>query len=345
MMSMTNEEISVAKILIVDDYLSNVMLLRRMLNNAGYQNVLGIIDSREAIESCRQFQPDIVLLDLLMPLKDGFEVMKQLNQETKLQSNPFVLVITSDDDHKSRCQALLLGASEVIRKPINLTELLLQVRNAVQKHHRNQIIHQRVQTLKENLQILPSGEMFSEVIPLFTAMDEDHYIREQHTTQFSLYTARLAEAAALDSGECELISHACILHDIGKFMLPKTILTKPHKLSMEEFAVIKTHTWIGAKLLSGNHSSLMQMAETIALTHHEKWDGSGYPNSLCGEDIPLVGRICAITDVFDALTTKRPYRPAWSNSDALNYIESESGNHFDSRLTRLFLKIQPLIST
>lgn len=164
-----------------------------------------------------------------------------------------------------------------------------------------------------------------------------------HTIRMSRYAAALGRAAGMTEAECELLLHASPLHDVGKIAIPDRILLKPGKLDPDEWEVMKTHAAIGAELLAGSRSELMQMAETIALTHHEKWDGSGYPRGLKGEEIPLVGRICALCDVFDALTSERPYKKAWSVPEAMAEIERGSGTHFDPRLVELFKQILPEI--
>lgn len=164
-----------------------------------------------------------------------------------------------------------------------------------------------------------------------------------HIIRMGQYSALLGRAAGMTEAECEMLLHASPMHDIGKIGIPDRILLKPGKLDPEEWEIMKTHTLIGSELLSGSSSPLMQMAAIIAETHHEKWDGSGYPHGLKGEEIPLVGRICALCDVFDALTTERPYKKAWSVADAVAEIERGSGTHFDPRLVELFKQMLPEI--
>ena len=164
-----------------------------------------------------------------------------------------------------------------------------------------------------------------------------------HIVRMSHYAAILAQAAGMNEEECRLVQQAMPMHDIGKIGIPDEILLKPDKLTDEEWHTMRRHTLIGAELLSGSDSPLLQMAEIIALTHHEKWDGSGYPNRLAGEDIPLPGRICAICDIFDALTSQRPYKEAWAIEKATEHIRELSGAHLDPRLVELFEDMMPLM--
>lgn len=336
-----------ASILVVDDEPANVKLLEKMLAMMGYRNVVSTLDAREVLPLYRQYQYDLIILDLDMPHLDGFAVMDQLGDATGGKLPP-ILVLTAQHT-QSWCQrALDNGARDYVTKPFNTDELLSRVRNLleVQMAHKfmryqNEIleekVRQRAQALHDTrLQVIRHLGRAAEYRDNETGL---------HIIRMSKIAVVIAEAAGLDASECDLLLNAAPMHDIGKIGIPDHILLKPGKLDAEEWEIMQTHAQIGADILAADDSDLMSMAHDIALTHHEKWDGTGYPNRLCGEDIPLAGRITALADVFDALTSERPYKRAWSMERTVELIQSERGRHFDPSLVDHFMEKLPAIVT
>ncbi len=332
-----------APILIVDDNLANVLLLERMLGEEGYLNVHTTTDPRDVVELHDRRGFDIVLLDIRMPGMDGFQVLEALTDAIRDDYLP-VLVLSADLDPATRLKALELGARDFIAKPFERSEVLTRVRNLLEvrilyKRHRRQSeileakVRERTQQLyRTQLEIVRRLARAGEYRDNETGM---HVIRMSKSCQ------ALGLAAGLSAGRCELLLYTSPLHDVGKIGIPDRILLKPGKLTAEEWEIMKTHVDIGASILTDHGSEIIRMARIIVLTHHEKWDGTGYPKGLTGEDIPVEGRIAALCDVFDALTSERPYKRAWSVEEALAYVESNAGLHFEPRLVRVFTAILP----
>jgi len=327
-----------ARILIVDDQPVNVKLLEKILDSAGYSNVVSTTDSRVAASLFQQSPTDLVLLDLNMPHKNGFEVLAEIKALEK--DYPPVIVLTALKDLDSRVQALESGARDYISKPFDRVELLSRMHNMLEVR----LLHKAVQNqnlmlekkVQERTQELEETRM--EIIRrLGRAAEYRDNETGLHIIRMSKFSQLLGLAAGMTEEEAEMLLNASPMHDIGKIGIPDAILLKPGKLDADEWETMKSHSAIGAKILSGHHSTLMEMAREIALSHHEKWDGSGYPKGLSGEDIPLSGRIIALADVFDALTSERPYKKAWSIEESIDYIKENSGKHFDPTLADLFL--------
>lgn len=338
-----DREVLQAKIMIIDDDQSDVSLLETILKSAKYTHIKGITDSRKSSVTYRDFRPDLVLLDLKMPHMDGFQVMKQL-KDIERESYVPVLVLTADHEYKTRLHALEMGAKDFLTKPLNMMEVLNRIRNMLevrllhnqvsgQKEILEQKVRERTKELNETrLEIIRRLSIAAEYRDNETGL---------HIIRMSKMSALLGKAIGMNETQQELLLNASPMHDIGKIAIPDRILLKPGKFDQEEWEIMKTHTTIGAKILSGNNSELMELARVIALTHHEKWDGSGYPKGLKGEEIPLEGRICGLCDVFDALSSKRTYKKAWSIEDTVAEIDRTSGTHFDPILVKLFKKILP----
>lgn len=332
-----------ARILIVDDEAANVRLLEKMLLAKGYQNVVCTQDPQQVLPLYQELPCDLILLDLDMPKLDGYGVMDQLNDLTKNHPPP-ILVLTAQHAQNFRQRALDAGALDYVTKPFDASELLSRVRNMLdvqmaQKfmQYQNRILEQKVQ---ERTQVI-SDTRLQVVRCLGRAAEYRDEDTGLHIIRMSKISALLGKAAGMNEAQCEMILNASPMHDVGKIGIPDHILLKPGKFEAEEWAIMKTHSQVGADILEGlegNDSELMDMAREIALTHHEKWNGKGYPNGLRGEDIPMVGRICALADVFDALTSKRPYKKAWTVEKSLDLIKSESGEHFDPALVELFVE-------
>ncbi len=340
-----NDQLTGAKILIVDDQVPNVRLLERMLKGAGYREVHGTTEPREVAELYARHHFDLVLLDINMPHLNGFQVMEQLSLIEPDTYVP-VLVLTAQSDMETRLHALEAGAKDFLGKPFERLEVLTRIRNMLEVRLMHNQIRDQNRILEDKVRAR-TAELLDTRLEIIRRLGRAAEYRDNetglHIIRMSKFSAVLARAAGLVEGACEMILNASPMHDIGKIGIPDRILLKPGKLDQEEWEVMKTHAAIGAEILTGHHSDLMGMAGQIALTHHEKWDGTGYPNGLKGEDIPIEGRIVAVCDVFDALTTERPYKKAWSVPSALSYIEENSGGHFDPALVEAFRKILPQV--
>jgi putative two-component system response regulator len=341
----TDEDLLKSKIMIVDDQAANVLFLEKFLRQEGYTLIRSATDSRLALEIYLDFKPDIVLLDLNMPHMDGFEVMKQITEDEDGSYAP-ILVLTAQNDDQTCMRALKSGAMDFLSKPMNYIEMSTRIKNMLrvrllygQVRNQNEILDRKV---KERTQELEKTRL--EVIErLGRAAEYRDNETGFHVKRMSRYSFLLAQAYGLSDKECQLILVASPMHDVGKIGTPDHILLKEGPLTPEEWKIMKQHPSVGAHILSGSSSELMEMAATISLTHQERWDGSGYPKGLKGEEIPLVGRIIALADVFDALTTERPYKKAWSVEDAITEIEDKSDIHFDPKLVVLFKETLPEI--
>jgi len=334
-----------ANILIVDDEPANVKLLEKILQHHGYQNIQSTCDSREVETLCNITRFDAVLLDIRMPYLSGFDIMAQLKQRFIDDYLP-VLVLSAQPDMETRLKALNLGAKDFLTKPFDQLEATTRIHNLLEvrlMHNRirdqNRILEEQVKTRTAELY-----QTRQEVIHrLGLAAEYRDNETGNHIIRMSKYAQLLALAYGLSEQDAEIILNAAPMHDIGKIGIPDRILLKPGKLDAEEWKIMQTHVEMGANILSGSPTELMDTARMIALHHHEKWDGSGYPTGLQGEEISIAGRICALADVFDALTSQRPYKQAWSIEKTLDLIDSETGKHFDPRLTQLIKKNLPEI--
>jgi putative two-component system response regulator len=330
-----------ARILIVDDQPENVVLLRRVLAKAGYRDVHSTSEPSQAEKLFQAYRPDLVLLDLHMPEMDGFAVLERLRSLTARSTYLPILVLTGDHDPLKRRQALAAGATDFLAKPFDIVEVVLRIRNLLETRHLHRLlsnqnavleagVRQRTRELEE-----AQGEILARLAAAAEHRDDD---TGRHIFRVGHMSAAIAKSLGLASEVVALIRGAAPLHDVGKIGVPDHILLKVGKLTPEEFAVMKTHTTIGAAILAGGRSALVIEAERIALNHHERWDGTGYPNGLSGDAIPLGARIVAVADVFDALTHARPYRPAWPLDRVMGEIRAQDGHHFDPAVVAAFLK-------
>jgi putative two-component system response regulator len=330
-----------ARLLIVDDEPANVRVLTRTLEQGGYEHTLATTDSREARALYIRHRPDLILLDLHMPNLDGYEVMEQLAQVAEATYLP-ILVLTGDLDPEAKQRALAMGAKDFVYKPFDPIDVLLRIRTLLETRFlylriqsQNHILEAKV---RERTRALEDAQIeIIERLAVAAEFRDDN--TGQHTQRVGQTAALVAQKLGWSDSQVNLIRRAAPLHDVGKIGVPDHILLKPGRLSPEEFDVIKMHTAIGARILSGSRFPLLQMAEQIALTHHERWDGDGYTPGLRQDSIPLPGRIVAVADVFDALTQQRPYKPAWPLSEAFAEIERQRGRQFDPRVAEAFLRI------
>jgi putative two-component system response regulator len=335
-----------ARILVVDDETANVLLIERILQRAGYHDVRSTTDPEAVLGLVAELRPDLLLLDLKMPRLDGFQILELLGSATPVDPYLPVLVLTADATREVRRRALAAGARDFLTKPLDVDEVLLRIANmldirflTLELQTKNASLEDRVRERTRELEE-SHIESFERLALAAEYRDDD---TGQHTRRVGRMAALLAQELGLRTDVVELLERAAGLHDVGKIGVPDSILLAPRKLTPEEFEVVKTHTTIGAKIMSGSRSPLMMMAEEIAWSHHERWDGSGYAGA-AGEEIPLMGRITTVADVFDALTHERPYKEAWPLDEAIAEIARQRGDQFDPRMVDAFLTIQDHIA-
>jgi len=333
------KELIDASILVVDDEPANLQLLRMILESEGYTNIITNDDPTRVLDLVSHHDCDLVLLDLNMPFMDGYEVMSLLCSSLDSQVPP-IMVLTAQHDQEFRLRALSEGARDYVTKPFDRSELLARVRNLLEV----QLLQRYMFNQKDALEYLVAErtrEIQDARLQLIRKLGRAAEYRDNetglHLVRMSKISMILGRATGVNNRQCDMLLDASPMHDLGKIGVPDSILLKPGKLTDEEWQVMKQHPVIGADILAGDQSELLIMARQIALTHHEKWDGSGYPNGLVGVDIPLEGRIVAIADVFDALTSERPYKHAWPVDEAIQFIKDNSGKHFDPQLVDLFI--------
>ena len=349
-----------AKIMIVDDEPLNVMTFRQHLKMEGYEKIVTTSDAREALHMLRSERPDVLLLDIRMPEISGLDILRVVGLDPVLQHIP-VLILTAASDPATRKQALDLGASDFLQKPIDPNELLPRVRNAVviKKHYDmassetarlEQQVERRTRQLEATRQQL--------ILCLARAAEHRDNDTGNHVIRVGRYTAIIARQMGYPENRLEMLEQAAQLHDVGKIGIPDSILFKPGKLAYDEYDlmkkhcalgrqiiepisekewnILKTHTRIGESMLHVRSSSLLMLAARIAQTHHERWDGKGYPLGLLGEDIPLEGRIVAVADVFDALSSKRPYKEPFPRQKCFDILREGRGTQFDPSVIDAF---------
>ena len=338
-----NHSIQNSKILLVDDDRTNLNLLETILAKYGYENVAAIQDPRDVVTEYRNGRIDLILLDLNMPNMNGFEVMQQLN-ELDDPLLPPVVVLTAQTDHDVLLQALGAGARDYITKPFEMEELRARVRNMLEMQNAHKSLYAQKETLDGMVREKTSELLRTRLLivqRLARAAEYRDNDTGRHILRVSHSAVRLAEELKWSTEHLEMLLHASPLHDVGKIGVPDSILLKPAKLDETEWDVMKTHTTMGAEILGGDASTLLALAREIALTHHEKWDGSGYPAGLERASIPLSGRITSVVDVFDALTSERPYKRAWNTDDAAQLIRDGAGSQFDPEIVSIFDHILP----
>lgn len=336
-------------ILIVDDSEANRMILQDQVITLGHTPVLaenGLV----ALKKVTDYKPDLLLLDIMMPKMDGYQVLARLKSDSHMRHIP-VIMVSANDEIESVANCIEQGAMDYLVKPFSPVLLKARIKAALankllhdqEEAHRetirqyNEKLEERVRERTKDLE-----ETRLEVIQrLGRAAEYRDNETGQHVQRMSRYSARLAKEIGMNDMECNLIKLASPMHDIGKIGIPDGILLKPGPLTEAERKIMETHTTIGGEILGGGKSELIKMAEAIALTHQEKWDGTGYPKGLKKEEIPLAGRITAICDVFDAITSKRPYKEEHPIEQALEFISSQSGKHFDPHLVNVFQQIVP----
>ena len=308
-------------LLLVDDEPNNLQVLRHILQD--HYRLLFARDGDKALQLARSETVDLILLDVMMPGMTGLEVCRQLKQLPATATVP-VIFVTALSDSKDEAEGFAAGGVDYISKPVSPPIVLARVRTHLSLVRVEELVETRLQIIQR----------------LGRAAEFKDNETGLHVIRMSHYSRLLALAAGCSQRFADELLNAAPMHDIGKIGIPDNILQKPGKLDEDEWKIMRSHAEIGARIIGDDRSSLLRMAATIALSHHERWDGKGYPQGLQGEAIPLEARIVAIADVFDALTSKRPYKHAWTVDEAFALIESEAGKHFDPALAACFLSLR-----
>lgn len=324
-------------VLVVDDIPDNIQILMGLL--AKDYVIQAATTGEKALDiALKNPQPDIILLDVMMPNMDGFEVCRRLKQNAATQHIP-VIFVTAKSEQVDEAKGFSLGAIDYITKPYNplivKTRVKAQLSLSMQNRHLEALVKARTLEITKTQKAV--------INKLGKAAEYKDNETGLHVLRMALYSKLLAEKTTQDEAWINLLYDAAPMHDIGKIGIPDAILCKPGKLDPDEWEVMKTHTLIGGEILGDEESELLKIAKEVALNHHEKWDGTGYPLGLKGDNIPISARIVSIADVFDALTSERPYKKAWAVDDAIALIKRESGKHFDPDLVPLFLDCLPEI--
>jgi response regulator RpfG family c-di-GMP phosphodiesterase len=323
-------------ILVVDDTIVNVLLLEEICKDEGH-NVDSFSDPIEALDAIKNNNYDLAFIDYMMPDLNGIELIYQAK---RLNPNLICVMITADNSKNVKLKALEAGASEFLTKPIDVSEMMIRLRNMAKLIEAEKVLRNYNDKLQHEVEIAIQKMVRGEYETLDVLSNVAEYRDEDthnHTKRVALYSKLLAKEAGLDEQTQDLIYYASPLHDIGKIGIPDAILLKPGKLNEAEFSVMRTHAKIGFDMLDGFENKYLKAGAIIALTHHEKYDGSGYPNGLKGDEIDIMGQIVAITDVFDALTSRRPYKDAWPVEEAFALLKEEAGKHFSPKLVEIFL--------
>lgn len=327
-------------IVVIDDEFTSRIILDKIVRGLKFDvTVHSFASPLGAIDWLRLNQPDLILVDYLMDEMSGLEVVRTIRRAPHLEHIP-VIMITVSGENEVRYKALEAGVTEFISKPFNHYECQIRCSNLLTLHLHHKGVMRRSEELEKAVADATRRILEREQETLFRLAKAGEY-RDADTGNHVLRMARfsrlIAEGMGLDENRCSLIEMAAPMHDIGKIGIPDNILLKSDKLSHEEFAIMKTHTSIGYHILKNSHSKFISLGAEIALSHHERYDGSGYPNGLQGKAIPLDARIVAVADVYDSLTSERPYKKAWSNQEALEYIYNNKGSHFDPGCVDAFM--------
>jgi putative two-component system response regulator len=344
--------------MVVDDEILNLKLIAAMLKPQGYEVILAN-DGEECLQKVREYPPDLILLDIMMPNLNGFDVVTKLKAEEQFALIPIVMV-TALQDVQDRVKALEVGAEDFLTKPVDRMELRARVRSLLKvKAYNDHMVNYRqelesevrrrtveIQETNKKLAIAHEklrGASLETIFRLSRAAEFKDEDTGAHIISMSRISARLAHKCGLSPTTVESILYASPMHDIGKIGIPDRILLKNGPLNDEEWSVMRMHTIFGGKILENSDIGFLRLGEVIALTHHEKFDGSGYPKGLKGRQIPLAGRIVAVADVFDALMSRRPYKPAFTPEQATGIIYEGRGKHFDPEVVDIFMDDIPEI--
>jgi len=335
-------------VMVVDDEERNLRLMEALLIPLGYEVAL-FKSGEDALNEVQNVRPDVILLDIMMPGINGFEVVKRLKEDENTKAIP-VIMVSALREVEDRIRALDTGADDFLTKPVDRAELQARVRsllkvkqyNDYMKDYQKKLkieVDNKTRELRQALQQL-KGASLDTIFRLSSAAEYRDEDTAAHIMRMSHYSAAVSRVLGLDEKEVEMILYASPMHDVGKIGIPDRVLLKPGKLDPEEWKIMVQHAEIGARILRKSDSDYIRAAEIIALSHHEKWDGSGYPNGLKGKDIPREGRIVAIADVFDALTSRRPYKEPFSVEKSFGILREGRGSHFDPDVVDAFFSIE-----
>lgn len=331
------------RILLVDDNKTNLAILTKLVERLeGFEAVSYALPD-DVLAALPSLDFDIAVIDFQMPVYSGIDLIEEIVRFEKYRDKPFVIV-TADTDAETRMAALNAGAIDFLTKPINPLEFKARIRNlAALTDARNKLADKAAWLRREiddaTAELRQREEEIIHRLTLAAGYREPETAR--HTLRVGLYSEAIAIAYGLDRKHCGDLRLAAPMHDVGKVGIPDTILLKQASLTEGEYAVMQTHTMLGYEILNASKSSLLQLAAEIAASHHERWDGKGYPSRLSGEEIPLSGRIVTIADIFDALTSTRPYKAAWSRDEATDYIKDNAGKNFDPKCVEAFVRALP----
>ena len=311
-------------LLLVDDEPANLQVLRNILSDQ--YRLLFAKDGERALELARSEQPDLILLDVMMPGMTGYSVCETLKTESRTRNMP-VIFVTALSGSEDETRGFALGAVDYIAKPVNAAIVRARVKTHLSLVRIDELVKTRLSVVQR----------------LGRAAEYKDNETGLHVIRMSHFSRLIALAAGFGESWADTLLNAAPMHDVGKIGIPDAILQKPGKLDPDEWAVMQTHPEIGAEIIGDDGSNLLDMAREVALNHHEKWDGSGYPKGLKGTDIPVSARIVALADVFDALTSERPYKSAWPIDKATGLIREQTGKHFDPDLVEAFFQCLPAI--
>ena len=320
-------------VLIVDDEYIGRETLQSVLEGEGYELEMAE-NGPQAIEKAKQLLPDVILLDVMMPGMTGFEVCQRIRSDPQIAEIP-IIILTALDDRESLLNALKAGADDFISKPFDRYELRARLLGITRLNRYQKLLQERAKLREANAQLLNAYEATIE--GLSHALDLRDRETEGHSQRVTEVTIKLAQALHISDEEIVHIRRGALLHDIGKIGIPDSILHKPDSLTPEEWVMMRKHPQFAYNMLSP--IEYLRPALDIPYNHHEKWDGTGYPRGLKGDEIPMSARLFAIADVWDAVTSDRPYRPAWTQERALAHIREQSGKHFDPTVVELFFKV------
>jgi two-component system response regulator RpfG len=329
------------RVLIIDDQSTGRTILQKVIQQiADNLEVTALGNPAEALQWIDLHEPDLIVTDYRMPEMDGVEFIRQVRQKPHCLHVP-IMMITVVSEKEVRYEALEAGATAFLTRPIDHIECRTSCRNLLQMHEQHLIIQDRADWLARKVEIATEQITQREKETLLRLARAGEYRDEgtgNHVIRMAKYARQIAEALGTFSDrDCEDLEYAAPMHDIGKIGIPDGILLKPGKLNAYEWDIMQTHTTIGHAILSDSQSRYMQIGAIIALNHHERFDGKGYPNGLKGEDIPLIARVVAVADVFDALVSARPYKKAWETDEAIAYIQQQSGTHLDPQCVDAFI--------
>jgi putative two-component system response regulator len=353
-----------ARIMIIDDEMINIEIVKAYLEEEGFTNFLTTTKSTDAIEQVRSERPDILLLDINMPHVSGLDILESMRSCKELMMTP-AIVLTASNDPEVKLKALRLGASDFLAKPVDPSELMLRVQNVLAVKAYQDHLADYSEQLEKQVMIRTQELVLSRQEAIHCLARAGEYRDDDtghHVTRVGRYARLIAEELGFETDQLDLIEQAAQLHDVGKIGIPDSILHKPGKLDPQEFDLMRTHcnvgrkiinplsheesirltthTSVGMQIMGSTNSPVLKLAAVIAASHHEKWDGSGYPSGLSGTDIPIEGRIVAVADVFDALSSKRPYKDAFPAEKCLQILMDGRGSHFDPDMIDAFFRRQ-----